>query len=235
MKTTIAIPSCSSGRIPLLFKTIESIMAGDYKDFRIVIVADGNPHIYNEVKKWIITFTSTVWRTRDVTIIQNKKRKDWIFSTNRVFREFDSDYYIYASDDLIFPPDCIKNAVATMRKRFPDGFGLVTLAKRNRCPFGLVGRKFVEHFPDRRVFCPDYIHYRSDMELMRTVKELGVFAYSAERESRVKHSRMKDETWRLARKSRERDFKVYHKREDKGYKWGIDFNLITRKGKILEA
>ena len=218
MKVTVVIPTCSTERIPLLIQTVESIQAGSYKNVYVVIVADGNPHIQEVANK----------KLHHISAILNKERKDWNFSINRVLKEFDSDYYIYASDDLIFPPDCIKHAVATMEKRFPDGFGVVTISKKNRCPFGLFGRKFAEHFPDRQVFCPDLVHYGGDSELMRTISKLGIFAYPPERESQVKHSRLKDETWKLARRTRTRDRTIFHRRQEKGYLWGIDFNLITK-------
>lgn len=217
MKVIIAIPTCSSERIPLLIQMVESIQAGTYKDVHPVIVTDGNPKIFEVANK----------RLHNVSVILNKKRMDWNASVNRVFKEFDAEYYIYAADDLTFPPDCIKNAMRTMRKRFPDGFGLVTIGKKNRCPFGLIGRKFVEHFPAHQVFCPDFIHYGGDSELMRTVTKMGKFAYPPERESQVKHQRLKDETWRLAREIRTRDRIIFFKRQEKGYQWGIDFNRVT--------
>lgn len=216
-KVTVVIPSCSSERIPLLMRTIESIQSGSYENVRIVIVADGNKEIYKRVRK-----------KQKVSALLNKKRKDWTISVNRALKQFDSDYYIYASDDLIFPPDCIKGAVETMDKHFPDGFGLVTISKKNRCPFALVGRKFVDHFPDRQLFCPDYVHYGGDSELMRAVTKLGVFAYPPNRENQVKHFRMKDETWRIARRIRTRDRTVFYKRQKKEYLWGVDFNLVTK-------
>lgn len=219
MKVTIIIPTCSSERIPLLIQTVKSIQDGSYKDVHIVIVADGNPHIYKVANKQL----------HNVSVILNKERRDWVFSMNRILKEFDSEYYIYASDDLVFPPDCVKHAMATMQRRFPDGFGVVSIARKNNCIFGLFGRKFVDHFPDHQVFCPDYIHYCSDGELLQTVKKLKKFAFPPERKSQVEHFREKDETWRLARKVRGRDRKIWHKREEKSYLWGIDFNLITRQ------
>lgn len=217
MQVTVIIPSCSTERIPLLAQAVESIRAGSYKNIRIVIIADGNPSIQWAMKK-----------QDKVTVLFNKKRMDWTFSVNRAFKEFDSDYYAYASDDLIFPSNCIESAVATMKKRFPDGFGLVTISKKNRCPFALIGRKFVEHFPDRQVFCPDFVHYGGDTEMMRMVRKLGIFAYPPNRESQVRHSRMKDETWRIARRVRGRDGAIHAKRLEKGYIWGVDFNLVKR-------
>lgn len=216
-KITIAIPSCSSERIPLLIQTVKSIQAGTYKNIYPVIVADGNPKIYEAVKEQL----------SNISVILNKERIDWNASINRVLREFDSEFYIYAADDLNFPPDCIECSMATMQKQFPDGFGLVTIGKKNRCPFGLVGRKLVEHFPDRQIMCPDLIHYGGDSELMRTVVKLGIFAYPPERESQVRHFRNKDETWKLARRTRNRDRAIYKRRIEKGYMWGIDFNRVT--------
>lgn len=219
MKVTIIIPTCSSGRIPLLIQTVESIQSGSYKDIHPIIVADGNPHIYAVASKQL----------HNITIVLNKKRRDWVFSMNRILREFDSDYYIYASDDLIFPPDCIKHAMAAMQKRYPDGDGVVSLGKKNRCIFGLFGQKFVNHFPNRQVFCPDYIHYHSDGELLEAVKKLKKLTFPPERESQVTHFRLNDETRILARRIRGRDRKIWHEREEKGYLWGIDFNLVTRR------
>jgi len=218
-KIIIAIPTCSSERIPMLIKTVETIQAGKYKNVHPVILADGNPIIYKEAKNQL----------RNVSVISNEKRMDWVFSVNRIFKEFDSDYYIYGSDDLTFRPDSIKCAMAKMQECFPDGFGVIALAKKNKCTFGLLGRKFADHFPDRQVFCPDYIHYASDSELMRCVIALETYAYPPERTSMILHARPKDETWRLARSVRTRDHAMRDERIEKGYLWGVDFNLITRQ------
>ena len=219
MKVTIAIPTCSSNRIPMLIQAVKSIQAGSYKNVHPVIVADGNPHIAEVANKQL----------HNVTVISNTERRDWVFSINRVLKEFDSDYYIFASDDLIFPPDCIECAIARMQECFPDGFGVVSIGKKNKCTFGLFGRKFADHFPDRQVFCPDFIHYAGDSELMRTVRELGKYAFPPKRDSSVQHSRLKDDTWRLARGVRTRDHMIRDERYAKGYIWGVDFNLIAGK------
>jgi len=218
-KITIAIPSCSSTRIPVLIRTVESIQAGIYKNVHPVIVADGNSHIYEVANKQL----------HHVTVIANEKRRDWVFSINRVLKEFDSDYYVFASDDLVFPRDCLKCTMARMQECFPDGFGVVSMGKKNKTTFGLFGRKFADHFPDHQVFCPDYIHYAGDSELERTVKNLGKYAFPPKRDSSVNHFRLKDDTWRLARTVRDRDHTIRNERWKKGYIWGIDFNLITRQ------
>ena len=218
MKVTVIIPTCSIERIPLLTQTVDSIQKGRYKDIYVIVVADGNERLREIAHE----------KLRGVTVEYNKERIGWIASMNRIFKEYKSPYYVFASDDLEFPRDCIKNAMRVMEKRFPDGFGLVTLAKKNRCPFGLIGRKFVEHFPDCQVFCPDYKHYSSDTELQKFVKQRDIFGHPPERECRVFHHRPKDETWNLARQVRDRDWAIRDERKKKGYLWGIDFNRVTR-------
>ena len=216
MKVTVVIPTCSTERNLLLMEDISSIMEGTYKDVHIIIVSDGNQKIYDLMYHKIT----------NVTVIMNEERIGWIASMNRVLKEYDSEYYIYASDDLIFPLDCIENAMATMQKRFPDGYGLVTISKKNRCPFGLIGTKLVDHFPERQVFCPDYRHYCSDTEFKKFVMDSDLFAFPPERESQVKHHRLNDDTRRIARQVREIDFAVRAERRERGYLWGNDFNLV---------
>ena len=219
MKVIIAIPTCSPKRLSMLIRTVESIQAGEYKNVHPVILADGSPYIAEEANK----------KLQHVSIITNKKRMDWVFSVNRIFKEFDSDYYIFASDDLFFPPDCITCAMAKMQECFPDGFGVISIGKKNKTTFGLFGRKFADHFPDRQVFCPDFIHYAGDAELMRAVRTLEKYAFPPKRDSSVQHSRPKDDTWRMARSVRTRDHAIRDERIAKGYIWGVDFNLITRQ------
>ena len=40
---------------------------------------------------------------------------------------------------------------------------------------------------------------------------------------------MKDDTQNLAQEARKKDTETYNERIDKGYEWGIDFNLVGRK------
>ena len=109
MKITIIIPTVSFGRFSLLFKMIKSIRRGFYRDFHIVIVVDGNQKLYEAIGAKVEKLYS-----HGISVILNRERRGWVFSTNRVLKEFNSPYYIYASDDLIFPPDCIENAMITM-------------------------------------------------------------------------------------------------------------------------
>lgn len=222
MKVTIAIPTISSGRLFLLSRVLESILAQTYKNIHIVIVVDARPELYKVVKS---QFASS-----NISVILNEKHTYWVGSVNRVWKEFDSDYYVYAADDITFPSGCIANAVEIMEEKFPDGFGLVNLFRRDKAVFGLFGRKFAEHFPKCQVLCPDFIHYGADREITEFAFELRIYdSYSLKRENQVKHRlRVEDETWSLANKIIHKDPETRRERRKKGYKWGIDFNLIGK-------
>ena len=214
---TVIIPTISSQRIGTLIKTVESIQAGIYKDVHVIVISDGNPEIFDVAQK----------RLKGITVLLNEARIGWRATINKMLLEVKSEYYIYASDDLIFPRDCISSAMKAMLNNFPDGDGVISIGKKNRCAFGLMGSKFADRFPDRQVFCPDYFHYGGDSELWRTVQALECFAYAPERESQVKHSRLKDECWRLARKKRGADLLMFRIREERGLSWGVDFALLN--------
>lgn len=220
MKVTIIIPTCSSERLPGLMRTIESIRAGTYKNIHIVIIADGDPRIHDFVSK----------RFDDISVILNKERMEYVASFNMALKKFESEYYVYACDDIIFPPDCIEIAMMTMQQNFVTGNGVVSLHKAKKATIGLFGREWAERFPDRQAFCPDYMHYSADAEMSSVAQELGIFTSSHEdRKKRVRHVIIRyDKTWRLVEEVRLRDRDMKRKRREKGYKWGINFNLITK-------
>ena len=128
--------------------------------------------------------------------------------------------------DLIFPSDCIENAMITMKKHFPDGYGVVTLGRKHKAIFGLIGDKWVRHFPNRQMLCPYYTHYGSDPEHTAFARKIGKFAYPPKRDSQVKHYRINDKTRILSRKSRTRDLRLLNRRKEKGRIWGIDFERL---------
>ncbi len=221
MKVTVAIPIVSFERIPILSETIKSLQMGAHKDVHIVIVVDGRPKLYEALEM--------IFSIPNISVILNKKHSYWVASVNRVFKEFDSDYYVYAADDINFPFYCIASAVTIMQERFPDGFGLVNLFRRSKASFGLFGHKWAKAYPERQVMCPDFIHYGADREITEVAIELGVYAHSVGRRNNVRHQlKIEDETWRLVEKVIRKDPETRRLRRGKGYKWGIDFNLVRK-------
>ena len=206
-------------RLELLKKCIKSIMDGDYKDVSIFVVVDGNKSLFNKLLR------------EPVTMILNEKRMGYVFSMNRAFREMEeADAVLYASDDLMFWPNCISNAVKAMKEHFPDNDGLVALKqiqKESGAAFGLLGRKFINRFPNNIVFCPDYIHYGCDRELKKVARRLDRF-YQC-REAIVSHSRLHDNTYNLAQEVRGRDGETRRIRRKRRLFWGEAFERVREE------
>lgn len=223
MKVTIIIPIVSPERLSSLYREIESIQAGTYKNVHIIIVVDGDERLYKLIK-----MANGNLRLENISVILNKTRKDWIYSQNWVLKRFVSAYYICASDDHIFPLDCIESAVSTLLTHFPDGDGVVSLWKRNNAVIGLFGRKWTERFPERQMFCPEYTHYCADWECVEFAKKMKKLINLPDG-NQVRHEGKYDETHSLSQKVRDRDAERRRIRQERGYLWGENFDLIVKK------
>jgi len=216
MKVAIIIPTYN--RLESLKRTVHSISAGYHSNIHIIIVIDGN----NEMRP--------VFPAPFVTVLRNEKRMDWIFSINRILKETkDADAVIYASDDLNFPQDAISKAVTAMRTHFPDSDGVISL--RQNCPgvdsaFGLMGRKFIDRFPDCQVFCPDYTHYVSDVELGKFAKSINKFRFCED--VILEHDRPTDKTRELGLTVLTADRATQNERIKKSLLWGKTFERVRK-------
>lgn len=213
MKTVnVCIPTIS--RFELIRKTIHSILAGNYENVIItIIVDDGRKAYYEKLKR-------RYSGNDQIKILYNEKRLGWPCSLNRIFKETDDDLYFFASDDLLFRPNTIQRAVANMEKHFPDGDGLIGISQNlnQYCPaaFGLIGRKWVNRFPDRQVMYPKYVHFAGDSEHWHYAKQKNRFYKS---HALVYHARPFDECKRKAQKTLLRDRAIWFPRRDSKHFW----------------
>jgi len=149
---------------------------------------------------------------------------------NRALRLAVSDVAMYAADDLVFRPDCLAIAVAELKKRYPDGNGLVCMNQTVvgcSSAFGLMGRKFIEHFPNREVFCPDYTHLASDFELGKYARANNIFHYC--KEAVMNHHRGHDETWQHVAKIKDQDLQIQSQRVERGLIWGNSWERLNAR------
>lgn len=207
-------------RLDTLKATVQSLRVSSYKKLSIFIAVDGNEKILHEVAKL------------PVCVVYNKNRKDFVMSMNTLLQYAYGDAVLYASDDLVFEKDCIEKAVKMLKEKFPDTDGLIGIRqdiKGCSSAFGLMGRKFIDRFPHRCVFCPDFIHYSSDFEIGRFARNINKWGYCES--ALVRHKRLKDQTWRVAHKVRDRDFETMKLRRQKKLFWGHNFELATDLGK----
>jgi len=213
MKVTVLITTYD--REELLRKCIKSIKDSYYEDISIFVIVDGNKALYHKLL------------SENMPMLFNEERMDYVYAMNRALRHMEiTDAILYASDDLEFAPDCISKAVQMLQENFPDGDGLIGLNQQNRrygskSAFGLVGKKFINRFPDCQMFCPKYVHYGSDTELGNYARSLGRFRFCEE--AMLLHFIVKDETDRLVRPVRKIDEALRESRESKGLIWGKKF------------
>lgn len=226
MHITVIIPT--HDRIESLRRTLRSLGENPYPSLSVIVVEDGNPDLRPQVIDVVARFQAL-----PVTLIVNRERYDWPFSMNRALRAAVSDAVFYGADDLEFRPETFAVAAGAMHVCFPDGDGVIGFKQvlhnqksQDFCDsaFGLMGRKFIERFPDRQVFCPDYIHYYSDSEMGEFSKAAGLFQFCPS--AVVDHHRAKDNTWDLAHLVLKRDRQAHAERSKRGLLWGRSFERV---------
>jgi len=216
MHVNIIIPTWN--RPKLLLQAIASITKSTYKDYSIIVIVDGNLKLIDSLIK------------QPIMIIVNPTSRDWVYSVNRGLRLSVADAIMYAADDIVLTPSCLAIAVAALKEKFPDGNGLIGINQTVvgcSSAFGLMGRKFVDHFPNRQVFCPDYIHLASDFEVGKYARANNIFYYC--KEAVMNHYRLRDETWQRVAKVKDRDLQIQAQRVEKKLIWGNSWEkLIAR-------
>lgn len=223
MYVNIIIPAYK--RFESLKRTLRSIKESDYKETCAIVVIDGfQDDRYAQFKN------------DQTTLIYNSERIGWPASMNKALKLTGGNLFLYGADDIKFYPDCISKLVESMNSLYPSGDGLVTLKqsqKRSGGAFGLMGNKFVERFPERAVFCPDYDHFGSDAELRDFATKAGLYYYRTD--AVVWHDRsfrseaVHDEAFTIGRALRAGDLGTYKTRKRKGYLWGENFYRLHKE------
>ena len=220
MHVNVIIPTLD--RFESLQETIRSLEAQTHPNVSATIFVDGVFKTMERMKDWKPKIP--------VNVFFNEQRQDWPRCINFVLANTDCDAYIYASDDLTFHKKCISRATVSMFVMFKDLDGIVGLnqlqdgkPKGRKNAFGLVGTTFIDRFPNRQLFCPDYKHF-ADPELGELANSLKKF-YFNER-AKIDHRRPKDKTFELGMEVYKEDKETRKQRRSLGYLWGKNFNLI---------
>ena len=215
-------------RIDVLKMTVDSLLNGSHEDISIYIMVDGNLDIYEKLRDFY------AYKTDTIKIHKNEKRKDVIYSLNKVLANVKEGCILYASDDIIFYRDCIRTALHAMKRHFPDTDGVIGLnqlqvgvSKGRKYAFGLVGEKFVKRFMDRELFCPEYIHFNGDREMGLYAMEVNKFYYCVG--AKVDHIRLPDKTTRLGKIVYDSDKIIFRKRQQNQLLWGRNFGCLEER------
>jgi len=153
------------------------------------------------------------------------------------------DGMVWLCDDIELYSDCLEQAVSCYNKTYKDFSGVVGLTQE--CPghpeytwkpYGqcILGKDFINLYPERQVCCPDYKFLYQDEEMYKFANYLNSFVLCEN--AKLKHyhpSFMKeevDETHIIGRVEdvKARDTKVYLERKRRGLVWGKTYELITK-------
>jgi len=142
------------------------------------------------------------------------------------------DGLLYATDDVIFRENAIQNAFECFNKNFPDDDGVVGFVQEGNAfhptGVGLVGQKFLQRYPDKKLFFPGYFHFACQ-EIHDLCQKLGG-KFIQEKQASVLHKHPcnfreeMDQTHIDARIRKREDHALIKERKAKGLIWGCNEN-----------
>jgi len=216
MKTfTIVIPT--RNRIKKLERTLQTIPLLDC--MHIHIICDGDSDSYNHFSNY----------REDVGVTLIPSHNGSVFCRNYIISQ-EQDGVLYATDDILFSEGSIQKAFETFNRTFQDDDGVVGF-KQDRspqdCPTGvaLVGQKFLQRYPEKKLFFPGYFHF-SAQEIYRLCCMIQKNVFITSDELRIKHlhpgfiKEEMDQTHVDARKYRNKDLKLAVDRQISRIVWG---------------
>ena len=163
-----------------------------------------------------------------INIIIDKGCNGAVYCRNLVIPKCE-DGVLYATDDMTFEPNAIENALSAFNRKFPDDDGVVGFVQipDNFHPTGvaLVGQKFLQRYPDKQLFNPEYFHFACQ-EIYWLASRLGKFHQEPTAIIRHYHPAFfkeeMDKTHQEARIHREKDHALMRERQAKGLIWGLN-------------
>lgn len=157
---------------------------------------------------------------------------------NDHLKDSNADIFIYANDDIVFEINCFKKIIDIMNVKFPDLDGVIGIRQSNLPPdqalqtaFGAIGSKFIERFPNKQVFMPQYARFYLDRELYEYSIKINKLYFDEKEGPELHHFHpafykdMMDETHKDVRKHLVKDKILYTERHNKNLIWGESFEL----------
>lgn len=224
---TVVIPT--RNRLEKLLRTVYSIM----QSFKIgglvdlFIVFDGDEENYKAFGKYYEKLHAQISISYCIYVENNSFKHVGSVACRNYAMPFVKDGLLYATDDIIFYDNAIEKAFNDFNYCFPDDDGVVGFSqdKHSFNPAGvaLVGRKFIERYPERKVFCPLYYHFAAQ-EVHILADKLNRFYLSSALLLHKHPAFYKDENDKThddARKFKYRDTILMKQRKADGVIWGM--------------
>ncbi len=226
MRIEIVIPTYR--REDKLCKCIESIKKAMIDDVKLCIY-------YSEEIAW--EKMGEIWQNDFIHhIMYDRPYTAPTFWNYYLENQFNGDVFVYLNDDVELDPDCLRLIVQTFEYGIKDFDGVVGIHQinipntRRLLAFGAIGKKFIDRFPNRHVFCPDYKCLYIDEELENYARIVDK-AWTDRGPKLLHHHPCtgvpEDETHRHNRIHKADDIRMYNARKKMGYLWGLDFKTIN--------
>lgn len=186
----------------------------------VIVICDGD---YETAQRLIASSDGMAGR-----IIYVRVHSGSVFCRN-LATQCAEDAVLYATDDIEFKEGAIEAAIDSMREHFPNDDGIIGFNQKNGKNFSaagvaLVGRKFLDRYPNRRLFYPEYFHF-SCQEIERLGKRLDKLVLEEKALLTHYHPTYNrgeiDKTHTEARAYRKKDLGISSDRRSKGLIWGL--------------
>ena len=181
------------------------------------VICDGDPFTYTWLQSGVFPCVTRV----ELLASQSGA----VHARNFLSADVD-DGLLYATDDIVFLPNAIDNALQAFNKCFSDDDGVVGF-KQNQphhlAGVALVGQRFLQRYPRKQLFYPGYFHFACQ-EIYWLSLSLKRWHY--EEEALINHFHPSsnhtymDQTHTDARIHRERDHQLITSRQSRGEVWG---------------
>jgi len=161
--------------------------------------------------------------------IETVPRAIWRFWGDLV-RSSDADIMAIVNDYLEIAPGCADAIRRTFDEQFPDTDGVMGLYRSKQSGFDgphlVIGKKFIERFPNRVFFCPEYWHFWSDREFWAYAKSMDKAVVNPDAMVIVHEFEPGDTTYKDSRKYKKQDLERWNARQKAGLLWGRTFELL---------
>jgi len=227
LQIDVVIPS--RGRVKKLENCLNSIFHAAI-DIRLQI------YLYFSVPEEYTYFLEKFRDLPEVTplLLENYRVPDF---WNTHLRNTKANVMCYLNDDVLVDRDLFKVVMKEFYKKFPDYDGIIGFRQTNipkdstvEGAFGAIGIKYADRFPKRQVLCPNYERFYSDFELWKYASHINRFYFCDLAMLTHLHpmgnKELEDDTHRLVRQYLKQDRVTHTQRQQLGYLWGKDFNLV---------
>lgn len=173
---TISVVIPTYKRVEMLERAIDAFLNQDYPHIKIYVVMMKFPEINERIRER--------YQGNDkVEIFYFPKQIGWAEAQNFIASQTNTSIF-YGADDIEPYPDCLSIANETLMIKFPDLDGVVGVNQVNlegynpyKGAFGLIGRKYLNRFKDRKWVFPLFFGHFSDMYSTEVADHLGKFIF----------------------------------------------------------